>query len=426
MSDKLQNKYEGFFTELKHTRPFAKVAAQGQAGSGKTYTLAKITAGLYQYINSEKPIVIFDTERSAKFLRPYFESLKIKVLLKESRSLKDLTDTIDFCDNGGSEILIIDSITHVYENFLEAFKKKKGRTFIQFQDWGILKPTWKREYSDRLVLAKCHILFTGREGYTYEYEDINGKKELVKTGVKMKVESETAYEPDLLLYMTRHEDILAQDGDKSVWREAMVVKDRSALIDGKVFKDPDFEHFKPVIDFLIQTPSEDATVSEQDDGQLIDDEDNRRESKTKKDILLEEITAIMTKTGLGTSAKDKAKKVEIIERIFNTGSWKKVELMNLDELTHCKHQLENDREVLELIAKQQGVELPPDENMPTGDESGIFADDDAIVEVKTLLADKKINKEIKGAVDEILGKKNPEAAEVKWAREQLLQLPDKK
>jgi len=338
-----------FFTKLENTTPFFKMAAEGAAGSGKTYTLALVAIGLHKRIESKKPIVIFDTENSAKFLRPMFAQHGIDVLLKSSRSLTDLSRTMDFCESGSADVLMIDSITHVWENFLNTYQAENGRKFLQFQDWGRIKPTWKREYSDRLVMGRYHILFTGREGFTYDNE-INadtGKRELIKTGVKMKVEGETAYEPDVLVRMERFEEILTDQ--KKVWREATVIKDRSNITDGLVFKNPTFENFAPVLDFLLSEVVEPSGAPPGSDADLVANEESNRVEETRRTILLEEIQGTLQRTGLGTGAADKKKKAGIMERLFMTLSWKKVESFTLDQLIACRDLLDKDEEVQGLI-----------------------------------------------------------------------------
>lgn len=350
--NKPTNIKEGFFTDLANTTPYFKAAAEGSAGSGKTFTLAQIAAGLHKHIVSVKPIVIYDTEKSAKFLRPFFAEKNINVLLKDSRTLKDLTDTMDYCNAGNADILIIDSITHVWEQFLNAYQSRKGRQYLQFQDWGFIKPTWKREFSDRLVSGNFHILFTGREGYTYESEinDETGKREIYKSGVKMKVEGDTAYEPDLLFRMERFEEIL--DKDKKVWREATIIKDRSNLIDGKVFKNPTFDSFLPIIKFLLSDIKPKPEGEEQSDFPLFDTTDDERKYSILKKTTLEEIQGIFDKTGLSDrKAEDKVKKVNILERIFYTSSRTAIENMSLEQLQDARDRLEADEEVKQLTEK---------------------------------------------------------------------------
>jgi hypothetical protein len=153
-----------FFTPIGNTKPFFKAAFQGFAGSGKTFTAAQVAIGLHQRIGSIRPIVIFDTEQASKFLNPIFAEAGIPVLVRESRSLADLKIVMDKMDGGLSDVLLIDSISHVWEGTLAAYAQKKNRTRLEFQDWGIIKPAWKSEFSDRFVRGQWHAIFTGRAG----------------------------------------------------------------------------------------------------------------------------------------------------------------------------------------------------------------------------------------------------------------------
>src|SRR6266545_8147780 len=108
----IQAEQDNFFSTLENTKPYLKIAFEGFAGTGKTFTMAQVAAGLHKRIGSTKPIVIFDTEEAAKFLKPFFREQGIPVLHKRSRSLADLRETMRRCQAGASDILMIDSITH--------------------------------------------------------------------------------------------------------------------------------------------------------------------------------------------------------------------------------------------------------------------------------------------------------------------------
>jgi len=86
---------DNFFEEISNDKPFLKMALEGFAGSGKSYTGALIAIGLHQRIKSTKPVVIFDTEKGSSWLRPLFEKAKIKVMIKQSRNLTDLVATMN-------------------------------------------------------------------------------------------------------------------------------------------------------------------------------------------------------------------------------------------------------------------------------------------------------------------------------------------
>lgn len=325
-------KYDNFFTPLENTMPWLKLAAEGTAGTGKSFTLALITIGLYQRIKSTKPIVIFDTEQSAKFLRLMFGRHNIEVLVKESRTLPDCAATIDYCSAGNADICFIDSITHVWEDFLNDYTQN-GRQRIQFQDWAKIKPIWKHEFANRVVNCQCHLLFTGREGFTYDYEEIDGKKTLVKTGVKMKTEGETAYEPDVLLRMERFEQLLDPNKPKEVWREATVLKDRSNLLDGKVFRDPTYDDFAPVVEFLLNDPRNKTETDSTPNEGLIEREESNFKGRSEVKIQLERNEALLDKVAAGTGKAEKALRGALINYAYvGETSELAIARMSLDQL----------------------------------------------------------------------------------------------
>ena len=86
---------DSFFADLENDSPYLKACAEGLAKSGKTFTLALIAVGLNRHIKSEKPIVIFDTENAAKFLKTMFETAGIPVKVK-SPLVETLNSFIEF------------------------------------------------------------------------------------------------------------------------------------------------------------------------------------------------------------------------------------------------------------------------------------------------------------------------------------------
>lgn len=332
-----------FFTDLSNDHPFLKAAAQGFAGGGKTFTIAQIAAGLRARIQSTKPVAIFDTEESAKFLRPYFAKLGIPVIKKASRTLTDLNSTIRRCENGAADILIVDSISHVWENWIEEFKAKKRIDDIQFQHWGIIKPMWKRMFADPFVRSRVHILMTGRAGFTYgrETNEETGRKELVQTGVKMRVEGETAYEPDLLFEMQRIEVMDPKTQKRTVHREAVILKDRSTILDGKTLgPNPTYETFEPVVEFLLSDTKPPAPASTASDQDLVERTSEEQARKRDRTVLLEEIEAIFKEAAPGRSAEEKQWIVAAMRECFGSPSWTKVTMLDLDTLKKGKLALE--------------------------------------------------------------------------------------
>ncbi len=315
------------FKKLENNRPFLKMAFEGFAGDGKTFTATQVAIGVHKLIKSKKPIALFDTEKAFKALKPSFDAAQIEAVVNdEQRSLAALSQAMKWCEDGGADILIIDSITHVWEEFMQAYLnrpdkngKEVKRNRLEFQDWGVIKPRWKAEFSTPFVMAKVHIIFTGRAGYEYtdEKNEETGKREIFKSGIKMKAETETAFEPDLLVLMQKHSDLISDN--KSVWREAMVVKDRTNQIDGKTFKNPAFDDFYPAIKVLLDGALREAY------GANIPDTFTEFESKfnevfKERDILIAEIDGCFELMGLGTGAADKQVKAWTLNQVFGVNS----------------------------------------------------------------------------------------------------------
>jgi hypothetical protein len=74
--------FGNFFMEVANTKPYFKAAFEGFAGSGKTYTTALVAIGLHQKIKSKKPVVMFDSEKAAKFLKRVFNEAGIELLVR--------------------------------------------------------------------------------------------------------------------------------------------------------------------------------------------------------------------------------------------------------------------------------------------------------------------------------------------------------
>lgn len=320
------------FKKLENNRPFAKIAFEGFAGDGKSFTATQIAIGIHKLINSTKPIAIFDTEKAFKALKPQFDKNNIEAVVNdENRSLEALNQAMAWCEQGNADILIIDSITHVYESFIQAYMDSKKRTRLQFDDWGTIKPMWKAKFSTPFVQANVHIIFTGRAGYEYSDEKNaeTGKREIFKSGIKMKAENETAFEPDILVLMEKKMDILTDK--KVITREATILKDRTSIIDGQTFANPSFNDFYPAIAQLL-----DGTIKEYTGKDIPDTFEDWEQKFSKigrqKDSAISEIEGAFHLMKLGTGAADKQLKAATLNKVFNVLSIDKLSELRLEQL----------------------------------------------------------------------------------------------
>jgi len=314
---------------------FGKVGLYGSAGSGKSRTATEIAIGLHKKINSKKPIAIFDTEPAFSFLLPMFNKENIEVLIcDESRALTDLMTFMDEAEKV-SDIVIIDSITHVWRDAQDSFlnrindtRKKSGKrpiASLEFQHWKPIKAAWAA-FTDRFLSSKLHVIVCGRAGQIYEYQDKDdgsGKKELISTGSRMATEKELGYEPSLLIEM------ITEREDGKIVNVALIQKDRSDNINGKEIRMPKFDDFYPHFKALNLGGEHFSSMDKRNSQDLYKDVDENGFDYELKNraIYCEEISELLKKYHPSQSVEDKQKRSDLLEKFFKTRSWTAVEGM---------------------------------------------------------------------------------------------------
>lgn len=322
-------KLENFATAIKADNQFIKASFGGFAGSGKTRTGAEFVIGAYKKMNLTKPLLFIDNEKGSRFLIPKFKEAGIETLIKQTDQLADILTAFNLLNEGEIDFIFIDSLSKVWYQFVNQYKDKNKKVFMTLQDWGKILPDWQDKFSTRFVELNGNCVFTGRGGNTYDMEeDQDGKKQFVKSGVKMKLAGETPYEPDLNIWMTMIQDL--EEGRPVVYREAMVLKDRSDIIDGQTFKNPTFKDFEPVLDYILSV--EMGEVAGQSSSENLAATETYSDKKDRREIIIEKISNEFVKCGFGTSNADKQFKVLISEKIFGTGSGKEMEKLKVDFL----------------------------------------------------------------------------------------------
>lgn len=311
---------------------YAKIGIYGTAGAGKTFTASQIAIGLHKAIKSTKPVAIFDTEPAFGFVLPKFEKAGIEVLIQdESRAFVDLMTFMDEAE-AVSDIVIIDSITHVWRDLQGSFmaqinKRLKARNkppiaALEFHHWKPIKDEWAR-FSDRFLSSKLHIILCGRAGTIYEYQeksDGSGKRELISTGHKMATEKELGHEPSLLIEMVR------EQRDGKTYNVAVVEKDRSDNLNGDEIPRPTYESFKPFFDALNLGGEHFGSMEERtSEGSFkITDESGWDREKQNRTILSEEILELLRKHHPGQTEDAKKTRGDLMEMFFDTRSWTKI------------------------------------------------------------------------------------------------------
>jgi len=321
----------GLLQPAKNMQGYLKAGLLGFAGSGKTYTAGLLALGLMERLGSKAPVAFQDTENGADYLIPKFEAAGLELVVAKTRAFADMLSIVPEAQKLGCQVLIVDSITHIWRELCDSYCKKKGIRRLKFQHWADLKAEWQ-EWTDAYLNSPLHIIVCGRAGWIYEMtDDGEGGKDLVTTGTKMKVETEFGFEPSLLIEMVR---VPRGTEPGAGWiHRAYVNKDRTDQVDGKSFDDPTLECFEPVLDALNIGGDHLAIDTSRTSEEMFDSPDKSRSAQHRQaTIALEEIKETGGALWPSTSGKDKKAKIKMLEVLFDTKSWSAVEAMPLARL----------------------------------------------------------------------------------------------
>jgi len=351
-----------------------KAGFLGFQKSGKTYTAVGLAIGTRAFFNLKGPIAMFDTEGGSEYVAQRIKRETGSPLVGiRARSFDDMVRFGQECVKEGVAVAIVDSVTHTWRELCEAYLKQvnerraqiaKDRkwTFrpqrsLEFQDWGTVKGIWNDRWTEFYLNAPLHIIICGRAGYEYDFEETDeGRKELVKTGVKMRVEAEFGFEPSLLVEMERTQ-VPNRKGGFTIHRTATVIGDRFGILDGKSAVDPGFDFFKPHVALL--TPGAHAPVDttvKTDTGADEEGSDAWARERKARTILCEEIQGELMAAYPGQTAAEKKAKADILHDLFATRSWTAVEAMESERL----------RTGLKALRERLGGQLPLGAEQPRG------------------------------------------------------------
>ena len=252
----------GKFVKAKSEQAFLKLALYGKPGSGKTLTSLLWGEGLAAREN--KRIGMIDTERGSEFYGLGIPERTVHPKAFDfdrliTRSLMETIEAVEGIDPKVYGVLIIDSITHLWEAARAAYNGKLlPNGGLPIQAWQQIKKPYKRLMS-LFLDGSFHAIICGREGVVME-QDEDG--EMRVTGTKLKAEGETPHEPHILGRMCPERD---EKGGYII--KAFFEKDRSGILTGKEFLWPTYETIAPVVSYLcggeqgrLGTPEEAAEI----------------------------------------------------------------------------------------------------------------------------------------------------------------------
>lgn len=322
------------FKKAEMTSSYLKAAFMGFAGDGKTFTASELAMGLNLHLRKlnnplgQRPVFFLDTEKGSDWMKPRFDAAGIDLEVAKTQAFDDGCSAIAMAEKDAS-VLIIDSVSHLWKELTQSYMRKMKRNRLTMGDWGYLKEQWSTRFTTPFVNAKAHIILCGRAGFEYDhFEDEDGKKQIEKSGVKMKAEGEMGYEPDLVVLMEREMDMQST----TVFRVAHILKDRADVIDEKKFRNPSFKDFLPHIERLnLGGKHVGVDMTRTSMASMPSADSDKRQ--VQRAIVLDEIESIFTEYMPGRAAADQARKVTLLKTHFKGNTWAAIErVMPLEDL----------------------------------------------------------------------------------------------
>ncbi len=168
-----------------------KMALQGPAGSGKTYSSLLIAKGL---LNGKfEKVAVIDSEKGSSDL--YADLGNYNVVALDNFSPETYIQAIELCEREGMEVIIIDSITHAWEFLLDYHGSLSGNSFT---NWNKITPR-QRAFMDKIISSNVHIIATMRTKQDYVLNQKDGKYVPEKVGLKAVQRDGVEYEFTLIL-----------------------------------------------------------------------------------------------------------------------------------------------------------------------------------------------------------------------------------
>jgi hypothetical protein len=323
----------GKFAKAHAEQAKLKIGIYGESGSGKTFTSLLFAEWLAA--KEGKRVAFIDTERGSDF---YARSIKERAVHPQAfdfdalytRSIHEAIEAVEDLNPAEHGVLIIDSITHLWEAAKEAYAGKlTSKGGIPVQAWGEIKKPYKRLMS-LFLDGDFHAIVCGREGVMME-QDADGEAKVV--GKRMKSEGETPYEPHILLRF--HPSREEKTGLYII--SFLCEKDRSGILTGKTIQNPTFEVLEPIYGYL--TPGAQGKVGSLEDA-AAQDAARAEEKEEKKQAAREALYDTIRRAILAADSVDslkaawelmKGKKTalgaEFVEKLEATKDARKVELV---------------------------------------------------------------------------------------------------
>lgn len=175
---------------------YPKIALMGASGSGKTYSALRLATGMKQELEerTKEPWIIVMANTEGSRGRYYANEFQYKIVdITEPHEPEKYVSLIEYVENLGNAILIIDSSSHEWEGkggCLDLHRQAGGR----YQDWGKVTPRHDK-FINKIADSRLFLITTmrGKDQYVMIQED-NKKTKVEKVGLGAKQRDGFEYE----------------------------------------------------------------------------------------------------------------------------------------------------------------------------------------------------------------------------------------
>jgi hypothetical protein len=203
--------------------------------------LARHTGKRIAYCDTEYGTAFYGQRVPERVVHP--EAFDFEVLY--TKSITEVLSAVRGLDLGTYGVLVIDSISHIWDAAIAAYTGKKTKAgTVPLHAWTSIKRPYK-DLVHELLTTPAHVLICGRQGNDFAEDDESG--ELKNLGYKMRAEGETAYEPDVLIRLESHKPSKKAQAVPT----AHVEKDRTGVLAGQTIAWPTFANLaQPLLGLL--------------------------------------------------------------------------------------------------------------------------------------------------------------------------------
>lgn len=204
------------FTKAERKKARLRLALSGPSGSGKTYSALLIAKGI------GGKIAVIDTEHESASLYagkpeiPDFDSLSLTPPYSPERFIA----AIKSAEDAGYTTLVIDSLSHEWNGSGGCLEINEALAQARFKGntWSAWNETTPRHRAllDAILGSRLHIIATMRsKTETVQNEGANGRKQVVKLGMKAEQRDGSEYEFTTVLDISHDSHLAVASKDRT-------------------------------------------------------------------------------------------------------------------------------------------------------------------------------------------------------------------